>query len=73
MRMRNDYMWYIRRRDFTNLDEFMELASDFESIPTGNMPHEAPRETHREYVPVARRRDLPNKRAWAQDPMLQKK
>uniref|UniRef100_A0A1A9VNW3 Retrotransposon gag domain-containing protein n=1 Tax=Glossina austeni TaxID=7395 RepID=A0A1A9VNW3_GLOAU len=48
-----DYMWYIRRRDFTNLEELVELASEFEAIPTGNMPHEAPRETHREYQPVA--------------------
>uniref|UniRef100_A0A1A9VI03 Uncharacterized protein n=1 Tax=Glossina austeni TaxID=7395 RepID=A0A1A9VI03_GLOAU len=62
-------MWYMRRRDFTNLDELMELANDFEAIPTGNMPHEALRETHRVYQPFARRRDLPNKWAWAPVPM----
>uniref|UniRef100_A0A1A9UET5 CCHC-type domain-containing protein n=1 Tax=Glossina austeni TaxID=7395 RepID=A0A1A9UET5_GLOAU len=37
------------------------------------MPHEAPRETHREYQPVARRRHLPNKWARASAPMASKK
>uniref|UniRef100_A0A1B0GBD5 Retrotransposon gag domain-containing protein n=1 Tax=Glossina morsitans morsitans TaxID=37546 RepID=A0A1B0GBD5_GLOMM len=38
MNARPEYLWYIRRRDFTNLDELMELASDLEAIPPGNMP-----------------------------------
>uniref|UniRef100_A0A1B0A7Q3 Retrotransposon gag domain-containing protein n=1 Tax=Glossina pallidipes TaxID=7398 RepID=A0A1B0A7Q3_GLOPL len=63
MNAQPEYRWYVRRRDFTNLDELMELASDFEAIPTSNRPYEATRETHREYLSVARRRDLPNKRA----------
>uniref|UniRef100_A0A1A9V7S2 Uncharacterized protein n=1 Tax=Glossina austeni TaxID=7395 RepID=A0A1A9V7S2_GLOAU len=31
------------------------------------MPREAPRETHKEFQPVARRCDLPNNRAWTLD------
>uniref|UniRef100_A0A1B0GEL5 Uncharacterized protein n=1 Tax=Glossina morsitans morsitans TaxID=37546 RepID=A0A1B0GEL5_GLOMM len=61
MNAQPEYLWYIRRRDVTNLGELMELVSNLEAIPTGNMSHEALRETHREYLPVARRRDLPNK------------
>uniref|UniRef100_A0A1A9VH05 Uncharacterized protein n=1 Tax=Glossina austeni TaxID=7395 RepID=A0A1A9VH05_GLOAU len=53
--------------------ELMELDSDFEAIPTGNMLHEAPSETQREYQPVTRWRDLPKKRTRAPDPMPQKK
>ncbi|KAL9888273.1 uncharacterized protein ACN2A1_010367 isoform 1-T2 [Glossina fuscipes fuscipes] len=37
------------------------------------MPHEAPRETNREFQPGARWRDLPNKRAWVPESMPQKK
>ncbi|XP_037807712.1 uncharacterized protein LOC119601077 [Lucilia sericata] len=29
-----DYQWYIRRKDFSTLNELMQLADDLESIPT---------------------------------------
>ncbi|XP_065361937.1 uncharacterized protein LOC135955515 [Calliphora vicina] len=29
-----DYQWYIRRKDFTTLDDLLQLADDLESIPT---------------------------------------
>lgn len=45
MNAQSEYLWYIRRRDFTRLAELMELASDLEAIPPGN---DAPRETYRE-------------------------
>uniref|UniRef100_A0A1A9VB53 Retrotrans_gag domain-containing protein n=1 Tax=Glossina austeni TaxID=7395 RepID=A0A1A9VB53_GLOAU len=60
----SDYLWHIRR-NFTDLGELMELASDLEAIPTGNTSRETSVETPR----ISDRRDLSNNRAWAQDLM----
>lgn len=43
-----EYLWYIRRRDFTTLGELLEMAEDLECIPTVS-PH--PREQHRMVLP----------------------
>uniref|UniRef100_A0A1B0G1U3 Retrotransposon gag domain-containing protein n=1 Tax=Glossina morsitans morsitans TaxID=37546 RepID=A0A1B0G1U3_GLOMM len=62
------HLWCIRRRDFNRLPKLMELASDLESIPTGNASREIPRDANREPQARARRRDPPSHGARAPNP-----
>lgn len=42
-----NYLWYIRRKDFTNLEELMAIADDLESIPNPNTSQNFRNEHHR--------------------------
>uniref|UniRef100_A0A1A9UFE6 CCHC-type domain-containing protein n=1 Tax=Glossina austeni TaxID=7395 RepID=A0A1A9UFE6_GLOAU len=63
-----EYLWYIRRRDFSRFAELMELASNLEAIPTGNASREIPRDANREPQAGARRRDPPSHGARTPNP-----